>query len=160
MDILLLKKKIKYCCHRDRSKLYITPYREWTVILIGVFVSLVGVSVFGYHAFNKYYIHGADQVVSEGQTQEVLEVKALQSKLAETVVYFEKKEQEHAELLKEKRTFESILSTTTESSSMVPSEELSSDEISVNAIQYIEKVVTRMSNEASVWKALFVDLLK
>ena len=160
MNILLLKEKIKYCCHRDKSKLYITPYREWTVILIGVFVSFIGVSVFGHHIFNKYYIHGADQVVSEGQAQEVLEIKALQGKLEETLVYFERKEQEHAELLKEKRTFESMLSTTTESSSMVPLEELSSDEISVDAIQYIEKVVTRMSNEASVWKALFIDLLK
>ena len=160
MNILLLKEKIKSCCHRDKSKLYITPYREWALILVGSLISLVGVSIFSYNIFDQHYVHGVDHVISEGQAQEVVEIQTLQNKLDEAVIYFEKREQAHTELLKEKRTFESMLSTTTESSSIDSQEEVFHDEISVDATQYIEDIVTKMSNEASVWKALFIDLVK
>ena len=58
MNISKLYRKIRSYNDRDRSKLYITPFREWSIILLLNAIITVVVIFFCYGAFHDIYMDG------------------------------------------------------------------------------------------------------
>ena len=65
MNISKLYKKIKSHNDRDRSKLYITPFHEWSIMLFLSAIIAVVVIFFCYGAFNDIYINGLKLSIAE-----------------------------------------------------------------------------------------------
>lgn len=121
MNIKDIQKRIQRYVHRDKSKLYITPYYSWAAMLTVWSLLLVGAFGFSYHVYMQYYIQGVEDV-SNGQEDvaEKGDVELLRGNIEEILQYFDQKEEGHNELLKKQETFERVIEKDEE---VLPSEE-------------------------------------
>ncbi len=120
MDISKIYKKIKRYRDRDRSKLYITSFREWNILLFINTVFILFVICFSYYAFNVVYIDSfKEEEVTLQTNMDPYDIKTFKTELSETIQRYEKKTQEYNDLLNEQPLFEdqiSITASTTSSS--------------------------------------------
>jgi len=164
MDISKIYKKIKRYRDRDRSKLYITPFREWSIILFinAVFVLLV--ICFSYYVFSIIYVGSFKEEVALQTNMDPYDIKAFKIELLETIQYYEKKTQEHNDLFNEQPLFEEQISITGSSSAYEIYDIGNDEEQPSSAGDILPKIFNQIksnfSNTASVWKAFFVDQFK
>lgn len=105
MNILNLFNKIKEYKNKDRSKLYIKPLREWSIIL---FLSTVFVLVVFYiyiNVFNDIYINRFEESFGEVE-MDPYKIKDLEAELFGTLEYYKEKEREYNSLLEKQPLFE------------------------------------------------------
>lgn len=164
MDISKLYKRITTRRDRDRSKLYITPFREWGIMLFTSAVLVFIVVLFSYYAFNNIYIDSFKEK-DIGQTKSNLyNIENFRTELFETLQYYEKRTQEHNILLNEQPLFENQINIAGSSGAHEVYELSSDDEVSSTTDDLLPKIFNQvrldLSGAASVWKAFFVDPFK
>ena len=115
MNLAYFKDIFDRYVHRDRSKLYITPYRDWGIILISSAFLFVAFSAFGYYAYDHYYVAGVESTAAVDAVQKHSDIDVLKKDLDSTFAYFNEKEKKHQTLLLEKRHFDTVVSSTTKS---------------------------------------------
>lgn len=113
MNKINLKNIYSKYVHRDRSKLYLTPYREWGIILIFGVPLLIAVSMFGYYTYERYFVTGVEEVSPVAVTTKKSDIEILKKDLDDTLDYFKNKEEKHTNLLLEQGHPRSILPATT-----------------------------------------------
>ena len=158
MKILIIKKKITAYLHRDRSKLYITSHRDWTIILLVSFIAFVSVSVHGYYVYVDKFILGVKDVVVQEDVHTDSEIEIFKRELDKTLAYFENKKESHRDFLKDKRIFNSYLSTYED---IIENEEVATsspeENIETEGVSLFDTFMRNVSDAASVWKAFFFD---
>ena len=120
MNISRLYKRIKSYGDRDHSKLYITPFREWSVMLFLSTIIAITVIFFCYGAFNDIYIDGFKED-SVGQIEtDPYKVEDLKVELSKTLQYYKEREREHNALLEKQPLFENKINIVKSSDVFVP----------------------------------------
>ena len=167
MNISKIYKKIKGYRDRDRSKLYITPLREWSIILFINTVLILFVICFSYYAFNVVYIDSFKEDATLQTNMDPYDIEAFKIELSETIQYYEKKTQEHNDLLKEQLLFEDqmrVTGSTTSSSDIHEIYNIGGDDVIPSTDEILPKIFNQVESKffdtASVWKAFFVDPFK
>jgi hypothetical protein len=96
-DLNILKNKFEEIYHKDKSKLQITPFRDWATIFVSMFALLLVVfSIAGYQYVNLY---------NESMTPAVVDKKTssgeddLKNEFGQTLAVFEEKTKIHNEFL-------------------------------------------------------------
>ena len=105
MNILNLFNKIKEYKNRDRSKLYIKPLREWSIILFLSTAFVLAVFYFYINVFNDIYVNRFEENFGEVE-MDPYKIKDLEAELFETLEYYKEKEREYNLLLEKQPFFE------------------------------------------------------
>ena len=180
MNISRLYKRIKSYGDRDHSKLYITPFREWSVMLFLSTIIAITVIFFCYGAFNDIYIDGFKED-SVGQIEtDPYKVEDLKVELSKTLQYYKGREDEHKALLEKQPLFENKVNIVESSDVFVPqdddieglenneedddtgvsTEEQESPPEEEPILEVFDHIRSNISSTASVLKAFFIDPLK
>ena len=166
MNISKIYKKIKRYRDRDQSKLSITPFREWIIILFVNAVFVLAVICFSYYAFNIFYIDSFKEEIVPQTDEEIYNIKTFQTELSETIWYYEKREKEHSNLLNEQPLFKiNAIGSVGSSSDEREVYNIGDNESSVFPEgdilpKIFNQIKSSFSNTASVWRAFFIDLSK
>ena len=172
MNISKLYEKIKACRDRDRSKLYITPFREWNIILFLSTILIISTVFFCYRAFNDIYINSfKEENISQVET-DPYKIEDIKFKLSKILQYYKERENEHNVLLEKQPLFENkvnIVKSSDLSGSQDKEEKLEED-IDIltkpesseggSILEVFDHLQSNISNAASVLKAFFIDLSK
>ena len=160
MNILKLYKKITGYRDRDRSKLYITPFREWSIVL---FINIIFVFVFvffSYYSFNDIYVNGFRNEVDDQVKIDPYKIKSLRTELSEMLQYYQEREYEHNILLEKQPLFENQINIASSSDVYEVYNIEDDDGVASSTDEILPKfnqIESRFLDTASVWKALFVD---
>lgn len=174
MKISKLYEKIKTHGDRDRSKLYITPFREWSIILFLSVVLVMGTVFFCYRAFNDIYINPLKEESVKQTETDPYKIEDLKIELSRTFQYYKDRECEHNVLLEKQPLFENKINIIKSSDVFVPQDDegLEDDNVGVSTkesespseeesiLEVFDHIRSNISNTASVLKVFFVDPLK
>lgn len=185
MNISKLYKRIKLYSDRDSSKLYITPFREWSIMLFLSTIITIIVIFFCYGAFNDIYTNSFKE---EGIGQAVTDpykIEDIKIELSKTLQYYKKQEREYDALLEKQPIFENKVNIIKSSDFSDPQDDIeelkeeadvlvepepfeedidvltepeSSEEEPI--LEVLDHIQSNFSNAASVLKAFFVDPFK
>jgi hypothetical protein len=92
-------KNIKEVFDKDKSKIFISPFRDWSLLLFCFFISLIAVGVASFYFFiqiNKEQVFSMEMEVKE--EVEILDVEKLKS----TIKIFDEKQKLFDELSQQK----------------------------------------------------------
>jgi hypothetical protein len=156
-----IQKKIEYYLHRDRSKLYITPYRSWGAMLVVLTLMLLAAFVFGYNAYVQYYIHGVEVEKSTEAAVEKSEIEVLKAEVDDALIYFLEKKKMH-EMLRENR-IDFYTATSGLQVSDEPAEDISDDEVSDEDVEMsarFDVVRDQVAQVGSVVRSFLIDLVR
>ena len=172
MNILKSYEKIKAYRDRDRSKLYITPFREWSIILFLSTILIIGAVFFCYRAFNDIYM---DSFKEDGIGQietDPYKIEDIKVELSKTLQYYKEREREHNALLEKQPLFENKINNIKPSdvSDLQDDEEKLKENTDVLVepespeeepiLEVFDHFQSDISNTASVLKAFFIDPFK
>lgn len=113
MNISHLKNIYNSFAHRDRSKLRLTPYKEWGIILGCSTLLFVAVSIVGYGVYDRYFVHGVVKEFVVATTTPESDIEILTRDVEDRLEYFKNKEERHAKLLLEQGHPRNIMIATT-----------------------------------------------
>lgn len=171
MNILKSYEKIKAYRDRDRSKLYITPFREWGIILVLSTILIIGTVFFCYRAFNDIYI---DSFKEDGIGQietDPYKIEDIKVELSKTLQYYKDRVREHNALLEKQPLFENKINIkSSDVSDLRDDEEKLKENTNVlieskspkeePIVKVFDHFQSNISNTASVLKTFFIDPFK
>ncbi|MCK5027745.1 MAG: hypothetical protein KAS07_04980 [Candidatus Pacebacteria bacterium] len=160
MKIRSISKKITSYFYRDRSKLYITAGRDWNIILVATFLFLLLSFVYNYFVYIDAVVYGDRNVSSESATEKKSDIEEFKKELDQTFAYFDKKQQYHENLLKEKRDFMSLIFGSGENNEDQEVSQASTSQAEEEKTSFLEIFKSNVSNTAAVWKSVFIDLFE
>lgn len=151
-------KKIKAYRDRDKAKLYITAQRDWSMVVIAVFVMLVAVFSYNYYIYVDKVMYGEGGEFLSSKDQKDSEVMQFKQELDETLLYFEQKKAHHEDLLEKPVDFMMLVENTVPQEASEDEEEVatSSEEEVVSMKDIMQEGI---ENAGAVWEA-FVDLFR
>ena len=172
MKISKLYEKIKTHGDRDRSKLYITPFREWSIILFLSVVLVMGTVFFCYRAFNDIYINPLKEESVKQTETDPYKIEDLKIELSRTFQYYKDRECEHNVLLEKQPLFENKVNIIKSSDISDPQDDIDAleDDVDIlsgsgslkgkSILEVFDHLRSNISNTASILKAFFIDPLK
>ena len=178
MNISKSYKRIKSHNDRDRSKLYITPFREWSIMLFLSTIILIVVVFFCYRAFDDIYINSFEENGIVQMETDPYKIEDLKVELSKTLQYYKGLEDEHNALLGKQPLFENKINIVKSSDVFVPQdsveglEEDKDDNMDVSTegsespleeepiLEVFDHIRSNISNTASVLKVFFIDPCK